>query len=166
VKATEEASLLRIAPADPETTAADFAIDRASPRTLRIEGIPITNPPYGTLTAIDMNVGEIVWQEPVGDRPNLRAHRLLDGVELPERLGVAGAAGPVATAGGLVFLTGGGDVLYAFDAATGEVLMEIQLPAPAYANPMTYATSSGRQFVVIAVGGRGAPAVLHAYALP
>lgn len=166
VKSTEEASLLKIAPADPETTAADYAIDRESPRTLRIEGIPITNPPYGVLTAIDMNLGEIVWQEPVGDRPNLRGHRLLAGVDLPERLGVAGAAGPVATAGGLVFLTGGGDVLYAFDAATGDVLWEVQLPATAYANPMTYATSSGRQFVVIATGGRGAKALLMAYALP
>jgi quinoprotein glucose dehydrogenase len=166
VKSTEEPSLLTIAEADPEAVVADYAIDRAAPRTLRIDGLPISDPPYGTLTAIDMTTGSIAWQEPVGDRPGMRDHPALAGVDLPERLGVAGAPGPVATAGGLVFLTGGGDVLYAFDADTGHVLWEARLPSRGYANPMSYGTADGRQFVVIATGGRQDPAVLLAYALP
>ncbi len=167
VKSTEEPSLLKIAEADPETTVADFAIDRSAPRTLRIDGLPISNPPYGTLTAIDMTTGEIAWQEPVGDRPDMRRHPALAGVDLPERLGVAGAPGPITTAGGLVFLTGGGDVLYAFDAETGDVLWEASLPGRGYANPMTYGTLDGRQFVVIATGGGATvPAVLVAFSLP
>ncbi len=165
VKSTEVASLLKIAPANPETTVGDFGIDRTSSRSLRIEGIPITNPPWGVLTAIDMGTGEIAWQMPVGDRPELRDHPLLQGVDLPERLGVAGAAGPVATAGGLVFLTGGGDVLYAFDAATGEELWSAELPGRGYANPMTFADSGGRQFVVIAAGGGRGGGTLVAFAL-
>ena len=61
--------------------------------------------------------------------------------------------GPFVTAGGLVFLTGGSDVLYAFDAASGDMLWKGRLPAPGYANPMTFRTRDGRQRVVIATGG-------------
>ncbi|MBT3325115.1 MAG: pyrroloquinoline quinone-dependent dehydrogenase [Gemmatimonadales bacterium] len=166
VKATEEASLLKIAAPDPARTVGDYGIDRASNRSLRIEGIPITNPPWGTLSAIDMSTGRLAWQVPVGDRPELRDHPLLRGVELPDRLGVQGAAGPVVTAGGLIFLTGGGDVLYAFDSSSGEEVWSAQLPAVGYANPMTYGDASGRQFVVIATGARGENGILVAFALP
>ena len=166
VKATEEASLLRIAPADPETTIADYAIDRGSPRSLRIDGIPITSPPWGTLTAIDMNRGEIVWRVPAGDTPGLRDHPLLAGVELPERLGVTGAPGPAATGGGLVFLSGGGDVLYAYASSTGEELWSAPLPGRAYANPMTFATREGRQLVAIAAGGGREGGTLVVFGLP
>lgn len=166
VKSSEVPSLLAIAEADPETVVADYALDRNAPRSLSVDGLPISNPPYGTLTAIDMTTGSIRWQEPVGDRPEMRSHPALAGVDLPPRLGVAGTPGPVATAGGLVFLTGGGDVLYAFDADSGQVLWESPLPAQGYANPMTYGTADGRQFVVIATGGRQAPAALVAFTLP
>ncbi len=166
VKSTEEPSLLKVAEADPERVVADYAIDPNSQRTLRVDGIPISKPPYGTLTAIDMNTGEHLWQVPVGDRPNLRSHPALAGVALPGRLGVTGAPGPALTAGGLVFLTGGGDVLYAHDADTGEELWSHSLGANGYANPMSYGTSDGRQFVAIATGGRGDPARLQVFALP
>jgi len=166
VKSTEQPSLLTIAPADPETTVADYAIDRNTSRSLRVDGLPISKPPYGTLTAIDMNAGELVWQVPVGDQEEIRRHPALAGVELPARLGVPGAAGPVVTAGGLVFLTGGGDVLYAFDSSTGEELWSADLPGRGYANPMSYATSDGRQFVVIATGGGSEGGTLVAFALP
>ncbi len=166
VKSTEEPSLLQIAEADPDRVVADYAIDPGSSRTLRVDGIPISKPPYGTLTAIDMNSGEHLWQVPVGDQPDLRAHPALAGVNLPDRLGVTGAPGPVLTAGGLVFLTGGGDVLYAFDADTGEELWSHALGAIGYANPMSYGTSDGRQFVAIATGGRRVPARLQVFALP
>jgi hypothetical protein len=164
VKSSEEASLLRIAPANPATTVADYAIDRTASRTLTVDGLPISNPPYGTLTAIDMNGGAILWQEAVGERPEIAGHPALSGLDLPARLGVVGAPGPFATAGGLVFLTGGSDILYAFDAATGEVLWEGRLPARAYANPMTFETRDGRQLVVIATGEREGAALL-AYGL-
>ena len=165
VKSTEEASLLKIAANDPMITAGAFGIDRASSRTLRIDGIPITNPPWGTLTALDMTTGKISWQVPVGDQPQLRDNPLLRGVDLPDRLGVAGAAGPVVTAAGLIFLTGGGDVLYGFDAATGDELGSAQLPGRGYANPMTFA-SGGRQYVAIATGGGRDAATLVVFGLP
>ncbi|MYG34484.1 MAG: PQQ-binding-like beta-propeller repeat protein, partial [Gemmatimonadetes bacterium] len=165
VKSSEEPSLLKIAPADPETTVADYGIDRGAPRTLRVSGLPISNPPWGTLTAIDMNAGEIVWQEAVGERPEVRDNPALEGIALPARLGVVAPPGPFVTAGGLVFLTGGSDVLYAFDASDGEVLWEGRLPAPGYANPMTFRTRDGRQLVVIATGGREG-GTLVAFGLP
>ena len=154
VKASEEPSLLRIAPANPETTVGDYSLDRGSSRSLSVDGLPVSNPPYGTLTAIDMNAGEILWQEAVGERPEIAGHPALAGLDLPARLGVVGAPGPFATGGGLVFLTGGSDILYAFDAASGEVLWEGRLPARGYANPMTFQTRDGRQLVVIAAGER------------
>lgn len=166
VKSTEEPSVLRIAEADTTRVVADYALDFSANRNSRVRGLPISQPPYGTLTAIDMNVGDILWQEPVGDRPEIRSNPALRGVELPERLGTPGAPGPVVTGGGLVFLTGGGDVLYAFNSATGEVLWEAPLPADGYANPMSYGTADGRQFVAIATGGRDEPARLVVYGLP
>ena len=69
------------------------------------------------------------------------------------------------TAGGLVFITGGSDVLYAFDAHSGHVLWEGRLPAPGYANPMTFRTRSGRQLVVVATGGAEG-GTLMAFGLP
>ena len=166
VKSTEEPSVLRIARADTVRFDAEWTLDFGTSRSPTVDGIPISQPPWGTLTAFDMNAGEILWQEPVGDRPELRTHPALRGVALPERLGVAGAPGPVVTAGGLVFLTGGGDVLYAFDSETGMVLWEADLGARGYANPMSYATRDGRQFVAIATGGRDDPARLQVFALP
>jgi quinoprotein glucose dehydrogenase len=59
-------------------------------RPQRPNGLPINKPPYGTLTAIDMNTGEHLWQVPVGDLPNVRFHPALRGVELPKRLGAIG----------------------------------------------------------------------------
>jgi quinoprotein glucose dehydrogenase len=165
VKATNSPALFKLGPADTSRTAAPYDIDRAQRGATNIEGIPIIDPPYGTLTAIDMNRGEIVWQVPVGDDARVRNHPLLAGVELPERLGVSGAPGPIVTAGGLVFVSGGADALYAFDAATGDQLWEGALPGRGYANPMTYATSDGRQFVVIASGGGADGGTLVAFGL-
>lgn len=165
VKSTEEPSLLKIATADTTRVVAEYALDPNSSRTLRVSGVPISKPPYGTLTALDMNSGTLRWQVPMGDRPELRSNPALAGVQLPDRLGVPGAPGPIVTAGGLVFLTGGGEVFYAFDAADGTELWSWELGAQGYANPMSY-EAGGRQFVAIATGGRGAPAQLQVFALP
>ncbi len=165
VKSSNAPALLALGPADPERTEGDYGIDRGR-RSLRLEnGLPIQRPPYGTLTAYDLSVGEIAWQVPVGDTPSVRANPALSGVELPDRLGVSGAPGPIVTGGGVVFLTGGGDALYAIDSRSGEELWSHDLGQDGYANPMTYRAGDGRQYVVIATG-RGAGTRLVAFALP
>lgn len=126
--------------------------------------LPINKPPYGTMTAIDLNTGETKWQVPLGDSPEVRSHPALAGVQLPARLGVSGSPGSLVTKGGLVFSTGGGRVLYALDARTGDVVWERDLGQIAYANPMTYRTRTGKQIVAIATGS-GANAKLVAFAL-
>lgn len=164
VKSSNQPALLAIAPADPSRTEGTYDIDR-SRRSLRLEnGLPAQSPPYGTLTAFDLTVGEIAWQVPIGDTPSVRQDPALEGVELPDRLGVSGAPGPIVTAGGLVFLTGGGDVLYAIDSETGTELWSGDLEQAGYANPMTYRSRDDRQYIVIATG-RGAGTRLMAFAL-
>ena len=114
--------------------------------------LPLIKPPYGTMTAIDLDSGNQKWQVPLGDTPAIRDHPLLKGIALPP-LGVAGAVGGTVTRGGLIFATGGGNVLYALDTRDGRVLWQHQLRAGrGYANPITYRTASGTQFVVIATG--------------
>jgi quinoprotein glucose dehydrogenase len=166
VKATESPAVFKLAPGDTTRVVAEWSIDRQARGLTSLDGIPIIDPPYGTVTAIDMGAGEIVWQQPVGDNARVRNHPSLSGVELPERLGASGAPGPIVTAGGLVFVTGGAEVLTAFHSATGARLWEGPLPGRGYANPMTYATTAGRQFVVIAAGGGAGGGTLVAFALP
>lgn len=172
VKASNTPSLWRIvrrdAPSD--TVDAPYAPDLGnSALGVRVGGertprLPINKPPYGTLTAIDMSTGEFRWQVPIGDTPEVRGHPALAGVTLPPMLGVSGAPGGIVTRGGLVFLSGGGSVLYAVDTRDGAVRWSADLGQRAYANPMTYRTRTGTQFVVIATGA-GAGATLQAFAL-
>lgn len=127
--------------------------------------LPLNKPPYGTLTAIDLNSGEHKWQVPIGDTPDVRRHPALAGVELPPALGVSGAPGGIVTRGGLVFISGGGNTLYAMDTNDGRVRWQADLGQRGYSNPMTYRTKAGKQFVIIATGV-GAGAKLQAFALP
>ena len=101
---------------------------------------------------------------PLGDTPSIRNHPLLRGLNLPP-LGVAGSPGPIATAGGLLFVTGGGSVLYAIDSRDGSVAWSADLGQNAYSTPMTYRTRGGKQFVVVATGAANG-AKLVAFALP
>jgi quinoprotein glucose dehydrogenase len=126
--------------------------------------LPINKPPYGTLTAVDLNTGDTKWSVTLGDTPEIRANPALKGVVLPDKLGVAGSPGALVTKGGLVFVSGGGRVLYAIDARNGKTLWEYDLGQQAYANPMTYRTRDGRQFIVIATGS-GTTSKLVAFAL-
>ena len=128
-------------------------------------GVPIGKPPYGTVTAIDMDRGEHLWQVVVGDQPLMRAHPAL--LDLPP-FGQLGNAGPMVTAGGLLFLSGNNPELYAIDTASGEIVWEGDLGGPqGTANPMTYRAGDGRQYIVIGVSAAtGADGGLIAFALP
>jgi quinoprotein glucose dehydrogenase len=125
------------------------------------DGFPAITPPWGTLTAIDMNRAAIAWQVPLGEVP---------GSGLKDS-GSENYGGPVVTAGGLVFIgaTNYDKQFRAFDAATGRVLWQATLPAAGNATPAVYEVN-GRQFVVIAAGGGkwGAPSggSYVAFALP
>ena len=126
--------------------------------------LPLNKPPYGTLTAIDLTSGEHKWRVPIGDTPEVRTNPALNGVELPPALGVSGAPGALVTRGGLIFITGGGNTLYAMDTRDGRVRWQADLGQRGYANPMTYRTRAGKQFVLIATGV-GVGAKLQAFAL-
>jgi quinoprotein glucose dehydrogenase len=116
--------------------------------------LPLLKPPYGHLTAIDLNRGEIAWRVAFGDNPTLRMHPQLKDVPLPARLGASGAPGAIVTAGGIVFVGGGDMALNAVDAMTGDTLLRLPLPQRTTATPMTYRTggATAQQFVVIATG--------------
>lgn len=113
-------------------------------------GTPCIAPPWGKLTAVDLASGEVRWDVPLGRIPQLA----LIGNKAAE-FGSINLGGSMVTAGGLVFIAAGmDDKLRAFDAETGKVIWESQLPASAQAAPMTYAVG-GKQFVVICAGGHG-----------
>ncbi|HET9360172.1 MAG TPA: pyrroloquinoline quinone-dependent dehydrogenase [Vicinamibacterales bacterium] len=116
-------------------------------------GLPLVSPPYAVLAAIDLNRGEIVWKVPLGDNPAVRNHPLLKGVALPDRLGSSGnSGGAMVTRSGLVFIGGGDGYFYAFETKTGREVWREKIPYASTANPMTYRTQSGKQFIVMATG--------------
>jgi quinoprotein glucose dehydrogenase len=111
-------------------------------------GYPAISPPWGTLNAVDLDKGEILWKVPLGEYPELVAKGI-------RNTGSKSFGGPVTTAGNLVFIAGTPDEkIRAFDKRTGIVLWEYQLPAGGYATPSVYEIG-GRQYVVIAAGGGG-----------
>jgi quinoprotein glucose dehydrogenase len=112
------------------------------------DGYPGVKPPWGTLNAVDLNSGEIVWKVPLGEYPALAAKG-------HPNTGTQLFGGGIVTAGGLVFIGASQDEKFrAFDKNTGKVLWEYELPAGGYATPCTYEVD-GKQFVVIAAGGGG-----------
>ncbi len=110
------------------------------------KGYPAISPPWGTLSAIDLNTGEYVWKVTLGEFKELTARGI-------PPTGTESYGGPVATAGNLLFIAATKDgMIRAFDKRTGRVLWEHKLPAGAFATPCTYEVG-GRQFVAVACGG-------------
>jgi quinoprotein glucose dehydrogenase len=164
VKTSNQLAVARIAKG--EKTAdmdADYTMARSDSATFH-NGLPLMKPPYGLLTAVDLNRGALVWQVPFGDQPRLRRHPALEGVALPEKFGVPGAQGVILTKSGLIFAGSGDTAFHAIDASTGRDLWTFPLPRVATATPMTYRAKSGKQYVVIATGS-GSDAVLMAFTL-
>lgn len=109
------------------------------------DGYPGVKPPWGHLTAVNLNRGTFAWRIPLGTYPELE----------DKTTGCENFGGAIVTAGGLVFIGSTRDEKFrAFDSATGKLLGEWQLPAGGYAAPATYQVN-GRQYVVIAAGGGG-----------
>ena len=115
-------------------------------------GLPCTAPPWGALVSVDLRRNRIAWQSPLGSTEGFTSRFL------PAReFGMPNMGGPIATAGGLVFVGAAMDgYLRAFDIETGEELWKYKLPAGGQATPMTYrAGASQRQYLVISAGGHG-----------
>ena len=132
-----------------------------------LRGLPVISPPYAVVVAIDLNKGEIAWKAPLGEGPaSIRNNPLLKGVTLPERLGNSNNHGGVLlTKSGLVFCAAGDSYLYAFDKKTGKEIWRGKLPYLQGANPMTYRSRSGKQFIVLSTG-TGEDNALVAFAAP
>lgn len=139
------------------------------------EGLPLVKPPWGRITAINMNTGDHVWMIPNGDTPEVyKNNPALKGIDLgktgrPER-------SPLMVTKTLLFGSdgsglfnagpnGGGKMFRAIDKKTGQIIYEMALPASTTGVPMTY-MANDRQYIVVATGARGTPAELIALALP
>jgi quinoprotein glucose dehydrogenase len=127
-------------------------------------GAPAISPPWGTLNAVDLVEGEILWKVPLGEYPELAAKGITG-------TGAKNFGGPVTTSGGIVFISGTPDeMIRAFSSHNGELLWEYKLPAAGYATPSVYMID-GKQYIVIAAGGGGKNATPYgdsivAFALP
>jgi len=140
---------------------------------INVEGLPLFKPPYGSISAIDLNKGEILWQIAHGETPdNVKNHPALKGMNIP-RTGRPGVIGTVITgslvvageAGFATYPQGRGAYLRAYDKATGKDAGAVFMPAPQTGSPMTYVLNN-KQYIVVSVGGVGYPAELLAFRLP
>jgi len=139
-------------------------------RTPRVQGLDIVKPPYGRITAIDMNSGDHLWMVANADTPErITNHPLLEGVDLP-RTGVPTRSGVLLTKTLLFVAEGSGasgplPIMRAINKETGDTIAELELPALQTGLPFTY-EHDGKQYVALFVGGGGGTAELIAYALP
>jgi quinoprotein glucose dehydrogenase len=140
---------------------------------LTIQGLPIIKPPYGRITALDMNKGTLAWQIAHGETPdNIKNHPALKGVTIP-RTGRQGRIGVLVTktltiAGEGGFATtpnGRGAMLRAYDKATGQEVGAVYMPAPQTGSPITY-LHNGKQYIVLAISGAAYSGELVAFKLP
>jgi len=141
---------------------------------LTVQGLPLVKPPYGRISAIDLNKGEIIWQIAHGETPdNIKNHPALKGLNIP-RTGRPGTVGTLVTktlviAGEPgVFTTPNGQkgaMLRAYDKPTGKEVGAVYMPTQQSGTPMTYMLN-GKQYIVVAIGGNGYTAELRAFKLP
>ncbi len=142
---------------------------------LTVQGLPLLKPPYGLLNAIDLDKGEIKWQVPHGDTPDVvRNHPLLKGMNIP-KTGQQGSVGLVVTKT-LVILGDPqitttpdhprGAMLRAYDKETGKEVGAVWMPAAQSGSPMTYKGPDGRQYIVVAISGGNYSGEYLAFALP
>ena len=139
-----------------------------------VEGLPIVKPPYGTLTAIDVNSGDTLWQVAHGDTPDeIRNNPALKGLTIP-KTGQAGNVGLLVTKSLVVigdpqFSTSAGHprgaMLRAYNKKTGEQVGAVWMPAPQSGSPMTY-SYDGKQYIVVAVSGGNYSGDYLAFSLP
>jgi glucose dehydrogenase len=157
----------RIPEAPPPTPA-------ASVPPLNVEGLPIVKPPYGVLSAINLDRGDIMWQVPHGETPdNIRNHPLLKGMNIP-RTGQPGSIGLMVTKTLVVLgdpqVTSPegrprGAMLRAYDKQSGKEVGAVFMPAGQSGSPMTYSVD-GRQYIIVAVSGGNYSGEYIAFALP
>ncbi len=141
---------------------------------LTVQGLPLVKPPYGSISAISLDRGEILWQIAHGDTPdNVRNNPALKGLDIP-RTGQAGIIGTLVTktlliAGEAQVTSAAGHprgaLLRAYDKATGKDAGSVLMPAQQSGSPMTY-TWNGKQYLIVAVGGGNYPGELLAFRIP
>jgi quinoprotein glucose dehydrogenase len=144
------------------------------PAALNVQGLPLVKPPYGRITAFDLNKGDLVWQIAHGDTPDaIRNHAALKGLNIP-RTGRTGRIGTLVTKTLLIAGEGGfntlpsgqrGALLRAYDKATGADAGAVPMPAPQTGSPMTYMVN-GKQYIAVAIAGPSFPAELIVFRLP
>jgi quinoprotein glucose dehydrogenase len=142
--------------------------------SLAVQGLPLNKPPYGRISAINLDRGEIVWQVAHGETPdNIKNHPALKGLNVP-RTGRPGNVGTLVTktlliAGepgfGLTPSGARGSMLRAYDKASGNEVGAVFMPAPQSGSPMTYLLN-GRQYIVVAISGGAYSGELLAFRLP
>jgi quinoprotein glucose dehydrogenase len=141
---------------------------------LSVQGLPLIKPPYGRITAIDLNKGDITWQVPHGETAdNIKNSPALKGVTIP-KTGRAGRLGVLVTKNLVIAGEGGfatqpngqrGAQLVAYDKATGAEVGSVFMPAPQTGSPMTY-MYNGKQYLVVAISGASYTGELVAFKLP
>jgi quinoprotein glucose dehydrogenase len=140
---------------------------------LTVQGLPLVKPPWGRITALDLNKGTMVWQVAHGETLDVVTnHPMLKGVTIP-RTGRIGPIGTLTTkslvisgeSGFTSTPNGRGAKLYAYDKATGKEVANIFMPAPQTGTPMTYMLG-GKQYLIVSISGAGFPAEIIAYTAP
>lgn len=149
VNSHDEPWILKLRPA-PAGAGYPYELATGYERFVDGEGYAAIKPPWGQLSAIDLNRGEIVWQVVLGEHKELTARGI-------PPTGTQNMGGSVVTAGGLLFIGATQDEKFrAFDKKNGKILWQAELPAGGYASPCTYEVK-GKQYVLIAAGGGGKP---------
>jgi len=144
------------------------------PPGLTVDGLPLVKPPYGVLSAINLDKGELMWMVPHGDTPDpIKQHPALKGINIP-KTGQAGPVGQLVTrtlvvVGDPGFVTypdkGRGAMLRAYNKQTGAQVGAVWMPAPQSGSPMTYSVN-GKQYIIVAISGANYSGEYVAFALP